>query len=1158
MKKHLYNKLAITVVISFFVITPLMPAQGNSERNEADDFQTHHLFYIEKGPNMESRLYVDGSVINIKTQIVARLMSGSNPTNATLDDLKTMTKKALEDLESLPDNPEDADSRNGLNIVFNIDGSVPGDAITALGIAEVYIESVFDDSVTVYINVDFDNLGGGVLGQTASNYASSVTWTNTRSGLINGMDTDDTIQNWLPAGSTIPVRYNGGSSTVTDENRCFFTTANYESTIGSIGGTDAWMTFNNQFSWDYDPSNGVSGASFCFQSVVIHEVGHALGFTSGADFRTNDIETLDIYRFERTDETGSENPETYSEFQTFARLVDWNTPNDDHNSDLISVEYRMSDGDPYQASHFRQGSVNGIMQPAIGSGTTFYPNFYRTADITMFDAIGWDYTTVPSYTLTVNIDGNGEVIKNPDQPTYLEGTVVELTAQPDPGWLFSHWSGDDIDGSTDNPETITMDSDKEVTAHFTAIPYTLTTAVDGNGSVIKNPDQPSYIYGTIVELTAEPDTDWSFCYWSGDDIDGSTTNPEMIIMNGDKAVTAHFTVSPEWRNQGQNKSIVEVGGRISLYAEGMDDQELDWAWLSTNESGEWEIFAGGEWWDNHWYYKKEIIIDHSLVPDDLVNFPLLIVHTSSDLIPHAQPDGDDFVFIDATNTLQYSHEIEYYDDTSGELVAWVNIPFLSSTQDTIVYLYYGNPSCSNQENLPGVWNEDFLMIHHMTGGSYSDLDDSTINHWDITSQGGNPSFNELGIAGRCVDFDGSFDYLKAEDFDLPIDSSYTGSAWVYVDGRSGQMRNAFEGDDDFGISLLVWTTDMFKSIAHSSGGTAIASGTTTVDVGNPSWHYICTRANAAGDELEIIVNGVSEDTVPISGTINAVHGLNIGTNMDNNNNWMDGKIDEIRISNIVRSDSWIITEYNNVVFPDSFTSVGPEVPRGGEKHGSPLDISSGPGEWVYTEFVWQEPSLLEGTVVGWKIIYVDTWRNQCETDVMSFYIVDHLPISIVGARSIRSHAGTEYALDLFVNNIESRVNGVQIVEFDLSDTADASAISASVECVVAGPYGGTIIISQVDTDTIRLTFDPALPDQDACTITLTGEVEDSFCVRTLECDVDFDGQVLTVDASKIKSRFQDPIDGTNFWYDVDCDNQIITVDASKVKSRFQHTCPPSP
>jgi hypothetical protein len=55
----------------------------------------------------------------------------------------------------------------------------------------------------------------------------------------------------------------------------------------------------------------------------------------------------------------------------------------------------MSDGDYYQASHWRQGSVDGIMQPAISSGTTFYPNFYREADIEMFDAIGWDYHIIP-------------------------------------------------------------------------------------------------------------------------------------------------------------------------------------------------------------------------------------------------------------------------------------------------------------------------------------------------------------------------------------------------------------------------------------------------------------------------------------------------------------------------------------------------------------------------------------------------------------------------------------------------------------------------------------------------------------------------------------------------------------------------------------------
>jgi hypothetical protein len=65
-------------------------------------------------------------------------------------------------------------------------------------------------------------------------------------------------------------------------------------------------------------------------------------------------------------------------------------------------------------------------------------------------------------------------------------------------------------------------------------------------------------------------------------------------------------------------------------------------------------------------------------------------------------------------------------------------------------------------------------------------------------------------------------------------------------------------------------------------------------------------------------------------------------------------------------------------------------------------------------------------------------------------------------------------------------------------------------------------------------------------------------VRTLVGDVDRDGEVLTTDASRIKSRLQDPVSEGNFWYDVDWDGRIITVDASKVKSRFQNTVPSCP
>ena len=152
------------------------------------------------------------------------------------------------------------------------------------------------------------------------------------------------------------------------------------------------MSFNSQFNFDFDPSNGVSGMDF--QSVVVHEVGHALGFTSAVDFRTNDIEVLDIFRFQNTDGTGDYNPDTEVEFGTTARTVDFNNLNDDVNSDLISAEYRMEDGSPWQASHFRQ-SVSAIMDPTIAFGQTFLPNFFRTPDLNMFDAIGYDFPAIP-------------------------------------------------------------------------------------------------------------------------------------------------------------------------------------------------------------------------------------------------------------------------------------------------------------------------------------------------------------------------------------------------------------------------------------------------------------------------------------------------------------------------------------------------------------------------------------------------------------------------------------------------------------------------------------------------------------------------------------------------------------------------------------------
>jgi len=67
-------------------------------------------------------------------------------------------------------------------------------------------------------------------------------------------------------------------------------------------------------------------------------------------------------------------------------------------------------------------------------------------------------------TLAINVEGSGSVSLNNTGPYYY-GDVVELTAVPDPGWVFFEWS-EDLSGS-ENPSLLTMDCDKVVNATFT-------------------------------------------------------------------------------------------------------------------------------------------------------------------------------------------------------------------------------------------------------------------------------------------------------------------------------------------------------------------------------------------------------------------------------------------------------------------------------------------------------------------------------------------------------------------------------------------------------------------------------------------------------------------------------------------------------------------
>jgi len=150
------------------------------------------------------------------------------------------------------------------------------------------------------------------------------------------------------------------------------------------------------------------------------------------------------------------------------------------------------------------------------------------------------YQGCPSYTLTVNTNPSEGGSVSPSSGQHKHGTSVSLTASPAAEYEFDSWSGD-ATGSTATT-TVSMISNKSVTANFVKKKYKLTLEVEGEGSieqkVIKAGVATDYNSGTIVELTAKPAGEWEFVEWKGA-LTGSD-NPQQITIDEAKTVTAVF------------------------------------------------------------------------------------------------------------------------------------------------------------------------------------------------------------------------------------------------------------------------------------------------------------------------------------------------------------------------------------------------------------------------------------------------------------------------------------------------------------------------------------------------------------------------------------------------------------------------------------------
>ena len=138
-------------------------------------------------------------------------------------------------------------------------------------------------------------------------------------------------------------------------------------------------------------------------------------------------------------------------------------------------------------------------------------------------------------TLTIVAGNGGTTDPPPGTYTYDHGTEVTIRALPDANHRFMDWSGN-ASGS-DNPIAVIMDSFKFVTANFIR-QYSLTLTSGTGGTTDPSPGTYVYDEGSVVSITAMPDTHYRFQNWSGDGSGSSITL--SITMNSDKSIDADF------------------------------------------------------------------------------------------------------------------------------------------------------------------------------------------------------------------------------------------------------------------------------------------------------------------------------------------------------------------------------------------------------------------------------------------------------------------------------------------------------------------------------------------------------------------------------------------------------------------------------------------
>jgi hypothetical protein len=474
-------------------------------------------------------------------------------------------------------------------------------------------------------------------------------------------------------------------------------------------------------------------------------------------------------------------------------------------------------------------------------------------------------------------------------------------------------------------------------------------------------------------------------------------------------------------------------------------------------------------YSSSWGNRKLITVDHTKVSgsSNLTNFPVLISLTDADLATVANgggvglSDGRDILFTADDGATKLNHETESYNPSTGQLIAWVQVPTVSPTTDTAIYIYYGNTSAGNQQNPTGVWDSNYAGVWHFANGT-------TLNASDSTSHGNNGTIAGATAAPGLIDGGANFNggaisesattntnvSLLSVSIWMKSAQAQQSSSTAIFDRRGGPVFNNWILDTSFYGNTYQFCITDDEGSGPSTGQYCLSSGTLDTD-----WHYVVGTYD--GTIQTLYLDGTAVASNPVSITLGSgSYPLNWGS-ANGSGQFFNGLLDEARFSGVARSAGWISTEYNNQSSPSTFYTVGSK-----EGSGLPPQVGTPTFSPVAGTYSTAQTVTINTTTSGASIRYTTDASTPSET------------------------AGTLYSSPITV----STTTTIKAIAYasGMTDSQAASAIY-TINNVVAtptiSPAGGTYTSAQSVTLTtttagasIRYTTDGSTPSETAGTL----------------------------------------------------------------------------